>query len=456
MNWVTDKSPIPNSSTRPLESGLEHRSNGNAPVANKWIIAWCHHADVGGSKRAAFEMVRELSRRGHIIDEFIIRGSEPSLTHFPLEPFVRYSSHTIFRRRNVISRPYFLHMWASVAWSVWNTWRVRRTLRQLAGIINQGGYDIVHIDQYPFCPSVRLLPYLRVPTILYSHEPSNIRYQYSENGDSPEGRSLFRRWYTWFCELAGRLLTSVRNGQDIADTRHANVFLTNSHYSKETFFQRYGCIANVCHYGVDTDTFRPLYLSVECMVLSVGRLVRAKQHHVIVEAVGMIESSHRPRLIVTTPEDAKRLEDSSYAQWLMRLAQEKGVHLDIRMNPSQAELLRLYNQAIAIVFVPIMEPFGLVPLEAMACGTPAIGVREAGVRESVIDGVTGVLVERDISQIAAAIDYLQQHGDVRAKMCRHAVEYIQTQWTWERTIDRYEDEVRGVLSMSARQPRRPA
>ncbi len=455
MNWVTDKSPITNSSTSPLEPGLELKSNARAAVANKWIIAWCHHADVGGSKRAAFEMVRELSRRGHVIDEFIICGSAPSLTHFPLEPFVRYSSYTILRRRNVISRPYFLHMWASLAWSLWNTWRVRRTLRQLACIINQGGYDIVHIDQYPFCPSVSLLPYLRVPTILYSHEASNIRYQYSENADSPERRSLFRRWYTWFSEVPWQLLTSVRNQQDIADTRRANVFLTNSHYSKEIFFQRYGCIANACHHGVDTDTFRPLFLSAEYMVLSVGRLVKAKQHHVVVEAVGMIEPSHRPRLIVTTPEDAKRLAEPSYAQWLMRLAQDKGVHLDIRMNPSQMELVRLYNQAIAIVFVPIMEPFGLVPLEAMACGTPVIGVREAGVRESVIDGVTGVLVERNISQIAAAIDYLQQHGDVRTKMSRQAVEHIQTQWTWERTIDRYEDEVRGVLSMSARQPRRP-
>lgn len=430
MNWVTDKSPVTIPSTSPLEPGLELGSNRKVPVGNKWKIAWCHHGDAGGSKRAAFEMVRELSRRGHVIDEFVIRGREPNLGYLPLEPFVRNSSYTIFSRPKLISRPYFCHMWASLAWSLWNSWRVRRTLRQVAGIINQGGYDVVHIDQYVLCLSVSLLPYLRVPTIMYSHEPSNMRYQYSENGHRPRGGSLFRRGYTWFCELAGRILTSVRNRQDIAETRHAKVFLTNSYYSKEVFFQRYGRIARVSPPGVNVESFRPLSLAVESMVLSVGRLVRAKQHEVAIEAAGMVEAARRPRVTIATPEHVERLENPRYAAGLNRLAEERGVDLEIRVNPSQNELVSLYNQAIALVFVPIMEPFGLVALEAMACGTPVIGIREAGIRESVIDGVTGVLVERNIDQISAAVEDLQQREDIRARLGKQAIEYVRTQWTW--------------------------
>ena len=58
-------------------------------------IAWCHGGDAGGSKRAAFEMVRELARRGHVIDEYIVRDSTPYRDHFPLAPFVRRSTCTL-------------------------------------------------------------------------------------------------------------------------------------------------------------------------------------------------------------------------------------------------------------------------------------------------------------------------------------------------------------------------
>ncbi len=92
-----------------------------------------------------------------------------------------------------------------------------------------------------------------------------------------------------------------------------------------------------------------------------------------------------------------------------------------------------------------MEPFGLVALEAMACGTPVVGVREAGIRESVVDGKTGLLVERDVNEIAVAIDYLQQDQDFRSKLSQQAVHYVQAEWSWKATINRYEEEIRKRL-----------
>jgi glycosyltransferase involved in cell wall biosynthesis len=69
---------------------------------------------------------------------------------------------------------------------------------------------------------------------------------------------------------------------------------------------------------------------------------------------------------------------------------DKEVDVTVKYRPSQQELVSLYNQAMALVYIFLMEPFGLVALEAMACGTPVIGVRESGIRESVIDGITGI------------------------------------------------------------------
>jgi len=69
---------------------------------------------------------------------------------------------------------------------------------------------------------------------------------------------------------------------------------------------------------------------------------------------------------------------------------DKEVDVTVKYQPSQQELVSLYSLAMALVYIFLMEPFGLVALEAMACGTPVIGVRESGIRESVIDGITGI------------------------------------------------------------------
>ncbi|MEO8341995.1 MAG: glycosyltransferase family 4 protein, partial [Nitrospirota bacterium] len=106
----------------------------------------------------------------------------------------------------------------------------------------------------------------------------------------------------------------------------------------------------------------------------------------------------------------------------------------------------LYNQALMLVFMPIMEPFGLVALEAMACGTPVIGVREGGVRESVLDGQSGILVDRDPTELAEAIDHLVQNPDVRNRLGRQAGVYVRSQWTWAQSIDCYEKEVEKLLT----------
>jgi glycosyltransferase involved in cell wall biosynthesis len=434
----------------PLGADIEAKLQGDARESQRqsgknWNIAWCHAGDSGGSKRAAFEMVRELSKRGHIIDEYIIRDGEPNLNHWPLGPYVRHSYHTVFEPLWGGLRPYLLDVWLTVAKDNWKMRQIRRSLARLAGEMNRRGYDVVHVDQCSPSIAVSLLPYLQVPAVVYSHEASNLRHRAAAHSRSLLHRSVLRRKYVWLCELAERLKSNARNREDIESTRLAKLILTNSYYSKEAMFQRTFCRASVCRYGVDTQTFRPLSLPSERMVLSVGRVVPAKQHHLVLEAVNVIAAVRRPRVVIATPEDIRRQEDADYGGSLKRFAKDKGIDLEMRLNPSQDDLVTLYNTANAVIFVPIMEPFGLVALEAMACGTPVIGVREGGIRESVIDGKTGLLVERDVNEIAMAIDYLQQNPDARATMGQRAVHYVQTEWSWQRTIDRYEEEVRRRL-----------
>lgn len=64
----------------------------------------------------------------------------------------------------------------------------------------------------------------------------------------------------------------------------------------------------------------------------------------------------------------------------------------MRESPSDEELRELIRGAIATIYVPIDEDFGMSPVESMACGTPVIGVNDGGLKESIIDGKTGILI----------------------------------------------------------------
>jgi glycosyltransferase involved in cell wall biosynthesis len=81
-----------------------------------------------------------------------------------------------------------------------------------------------------------------------------------------------------------------------------------------------------------------------------------------------------------------------------------------------------------------LEPFGFVPLESMASGTPVIGVREGGIRETIVDGVTGFLVDRDPAAMARALDRLLAYPQEIEELGRRGREYVCQVWTWERTM----------------------
>jgi glycosyltransferase involved in cell wall biosynthesis len=110
------------------------------------------------------------------------------------------------------------------------------------------------------------------------------------------------------------------------------------------------------------------------------------------------------------------------------------VDLTIETQISNDLLVKRYNEARLVVYSPIREPLGLVPLEAIACGTPVVGVAEGGVCETILDGVTGRLVKRDPQMFAEAICELLDHPNTASEMGRQGREWTIQNWKWERSI----------------------
>jgi glycosyltransferase involved in cell wall biosynthesis len=228
----------------------------------------------------------------------------------------------------------------------------------------------------------------------------------------------------------------LRKRLDRRAARAAPYVITHSHFTRDDLRRNYGIDAEVVRLGVDVDAFTPTAERPDTppYLLSIGALHPLKGHRFVIEAVGRIAAHQRPRLVLIGDRGHE-------GPTLERRARELGVDLDLRSNVPFTELVATLQGATVVVCAQIHEPFGLVPLEAMASGRPVVAVADGGLRESVRDGETGLLVARDPDAIAAAIARLLHDPALRARFGAAGRADVEANWRWER----YAAEVDRVL-----------
>lgn len=171
-------------------------------------------------------------------------------------------------------------------------------------------------------------------------------------------------------------------------------------------------------------------------VVYVGRLLPRKDIGNIVRAVAcLVHQTDLPvRLLVVggetnEPDPAVTPEIGV----LQRLAAELGISERVHFyGKRQPDTLRdFYSAGDVAVMTPWYEPFGLTPLEAMACGRPVIGAAVGGISFTVQDGVTGLLVPpRNPQALAARLHYLLTQPEIRAVMGQAARQRVEREFTW--------------------------
>jgi len=200
--------------------------------------------------------------------------------------------------------------------------------------------------------------------------------------------------------------------------------LTNSFFSRESILRAHGLNSFVSYLGVDTTVFRRLRREKGDYVLSVGSCDSFKGYDFLIRALSRLESRLRPRLIIVS-----NTVDIRWRGWLEQLAANKNVIVEFRVLLADEDLVELYNRAVAFLYAPYLEPFGLAPVEAMSCGTAVIAVKEGGVRESIIHDQTGMLIERDEVMFAEAVKELLVDRTRRDHIEERAVECVHAFWT---------------------------
>jgi type III pantothenate kinase len=216
--------------------------------------------------------------------------------------------------------------------------------------------------------------------------------------------------------------------------------------------------------GVDLDVFDPAGPAEERdpdlrRLLYVGRLVRRKGVGNVIEALPRMP---RVELVVAGGPPRDELDRDPEARRLAELAERHGVADRVRMRGRvpRERLPALIRSADAVVTVPWYEPFGIVPLEAMACGVPVIASAVGGMIDSVVDGQTGVHVPpRDPERLAeAALDLLADRERCRT-YGQAGAKRAQRLYDWRRVggqaLETYEAVLSGREARRSRRDSRP-
>jgi glycosyltransferase involved in cell wall biosynthesis len=213
--------------------------------------------------------------------------------------------------------------------------------------------------------------------ICYCHTP--IRYYWSDYewylAHPPFGK------LNWLAKgILPALIGRLRN-MDFKASQKVDVYVANSKHVQDRILKYYKRPSTVIYPPVEIDRF-PLSLHHKDFYLIVGRQVAYKRLDLAIEAFNKL---------------GLPLKISGIGEEIARLTPLAKPNIEFLGRVPDKQLAKLYGEAKAFIF-PAEEDFGIVPVEAMAAGTPVIAYAKGGLLESVVDGVTGVFFKEQSSE----------------------------------------------------------
>lgn len=284
--------------------------------------------------------------------------------------------------------------------------------------LDLSGYDLVISSESG--PAKGVIARSDATHVCYCHSP--MRYiwdQYPQYRASLKGPARL-----YFSHIAHGL-----RQWDVASSARVDRFVANSRFVAKRIARTYNREAVVVHPPVDIDAFRPAPSAKErSYYLFVSELVRYKRADLVIEAFRRLK---RPLKIVGSGE------------LFTRLAADLPDNVELLGRLALPELVNVYQGARALIFPP-EEDFGIVPVEAMACGTPVLAYGSGGARETVVDGITGLFFpEQSVDAIIGAIAAFEERESFfdSRRIAAHAAKFGE---------ERFRDELSAVIDDARR------
>lgn len=244
------------------------------------------------------------------------------------------------------------------------------------GVLNVREHDLVISSSWAFAKGVKIRK--DALHVCYCHTP--IRYAW-------DMYEIYTKDLPFLKKCITKLTLKLIRKWDIASLDRVDYFVSNSNFVSERIKRTYGRNSIVIYPPVDTDAFqignqkKPFYLTA-------SRLVGYKRTKLIVEAFNRL---NLPLVVIGDGEELASLK---------RIA---GTNVTFLGHQPREVLIKHMQEARAFIYAAL-EDFGIVPVEAMACGTPVVALGQGGTAESIIDGKSGVLfANQTIEDIMEAV-----------------------------------------------------
>jgi glycosyltransferase involved in cell wall biosynthesis len=250
------------------------------------------------------------------------------------------------------------------------------------------GYDLVISSSHCAVKSV-VVP--DAPHLCYCHSPMRYAWDQFDAYFGPQQIGAVR-------SAVMRPIMSAMARWDARTADRVNRFLANSQYVAGRIRRYYNRGSTVVYPPVDTQYYHPapVQLVSEPTLLVVSALVPYKRIDVAIEASR--QTGFPLKIVGHGPQEIHLKELAA------------GARVEFLGWQSNEQIRTLYQRASAVL-LPGVEDFGIVPVEAQACGAPVVALDEGGARETVIDGTTGALVPTCTG--AAFADGIRRVMDIR-------------------------------------------
>lgn len=370
--------------------------------------------DAGGQNVYVEQVARHLARAGHQVDVLTRRDDRRLAATVDVRPGFRVvhidAGPPEFVRKEELLQTMPAFMRAAEQW-----------------LQHSVPYDVVHANFFMSgLVGLRLKRRFGVPLAVTFHALGLVRREHQGTADAfpPERIEIERT----LVREADRVVAECP--QDVAD-------LKRLYGATDARMTTIGC-------GVDVRQFCPMPREeaqarlglppCDFTILQLGRIVPRKGIDNVIRALPLLDPALGGVRLVVVGGDGPDPQGTPEIARLQTLAQQYGVadRVTFTGRRDRAALRCCYAAADVFVTTPWYEPFGITPLEAMACGTPVIGSAVGGIAHTVRDQVTGALVPpRDPAALAIAIDRLRADPALGRRWGRAGIERVRRHFTWD-------------------------